>query len=190
MANVEHSALTGSSLHEPKGTAAASSGSTYVANGSGSGTWQPIHKHLAVATTFDKSSPYAHSLVTSTTETFLSPTVDSTVNDGFTVVTSPNLRLKYTNATALTGFLNLTVSVTQSTGPSHDIEWALFKNGTEIVGSRAIRSISTGTWGSITVTGLTALAENDYIEIKTKANADAVTVNYASLYFTIIGMSA
>ena len=190
MANVEHSVLTGSSLHEPKGTAAASSGSTYVANGSGSGTWQPIHQHLAVATTFDKASPYGHILVTSTTETFLSPTVDSTVNNGFTVVTSPNLRLKYTSATAITGLLNLPLSATQATGPSHDIEWALFKNGTEIVGSRAIRSIGTNTWGSITVTGLTALAKNDYIEIKTKASADAVTVNYASIYFTIIGMSA
>ena len=37
MANVEHSSLTGSALHEPKGTATASSGSAYIANGSGSG---------------------------------------------------------------------------------------------------------------------------------------------------------
>ena len=39
MANVEHSSLTGSALHEPKGTATASSGSAYIANGSGSGTF-------------------------------------------------------------------------------------------------------------------------------------------------------
>jgi len=66
----------------------------------------------------------------------------------------------------------------------------LFKNGVEIVGSRAIRTIATGTWGSIGVTGLTSLAQNDYIEIKTKAEADNIAVNYANIYFSIIGMSA
>lgn len=44
MANVEHKNLTGASLHEPKGTAAATSGQVYTADGAGSGTWQ---KYLA-----------------------------------------------------------------------------------------------------------------------------------------------
>lgn len=39
MANVNHSTLTGSFLHEPKGVAAAASGTVYIANGSGSGVW-------------------------------------------------------------------------------------------------------------------------------------------------------
>lgn len=39
MTTVAHSTLTGSDLHEPKGAAAASSGTVYVANGSGSGVW-------------------------------------------------------------------------------------------------------------------------------------------------------
>ena len=42
MANVEHSTLTGASLHEPKGVAAASSGQVYVANGAGTGVWTSI----------------------------------------------------------------------------------------------------------------------------------------------------
>lgn len=36
---VQHSALTGAELHEPKGVASASSGQVYIANGAGSGTW-------------------------------------------------------------------------------------------------------------------------------------------------------
>lgn len=36
---VEHSALTGASLHEPKGVASATSGDVYVADGAGSGNW-------------------------------------------------------------------------------------------------------------------------------------------------------
>lgn len=190
MANVEHSVLTGGALHEPKGVAAANSGETYVANGSGSGVWQPIHRHLGAATAFNKSSPYAYSLDTDIAEKFLSPSISSTTTSGFTVVTSPNLRFKYDDATGLTGLINVTMSSTQTTGPTKDVEWALFKNGTEIVGSRAIRSIATGTWGSISVTGLTTLAQNDYIEIKTKADADNVEVNYANIYVSIIGMSA
>lgn len=39
MANVQHSALTGSELHEPKGADSASTGEVYVSDGSGSGAW-------------------------------------------------------------------------------------------------------------------------------------------------------
>ena len=39
MANVNHSTLTGTTLHEPKGVAAAATGKVYVSNGSGSGAW-------------------------------------------------------------------------------------------------------------------------------------------------------
>lgn len=42
MANVQHSALTGAELHEPKGAAAASADTVYVANGAGSGAWAKI----------------------------------------------------------------------------------------------------------------------------------------------------
>lgn len=42
MANVAHSTLTGADLHEPKGAASAASGTVYIANGSGSGTWGTI----------------------------------------------------------------------------------------------------------------------------------------------------
>ena len=40
MANVEHNALTGANLHEPKGIDLASVGETYVAAGGGTGNWQ------------------------------------------------------------------------------------------------------------------------------------------------------
>jgi hypothetical protein len=36
---IEHSALTGASLHEPKGVASATAGKCYVADGAGSGAW-------------------------------------------------------------------------------------------------------------------------------------------------------
>jgi hypothetical protein len=42
MANVEHSVLTGSDLHEPKGVAAAAANRVYVSNGAASGTWSQV----------------------------------------------------------------------------------------------------------------------------------------------------
>lgn len=53
MANVLHSSLTTTDLHEPKGVAAASSDTVYVANGAGSGAWTAVdhpvfmNKHIA-----------------------------------------------------------------------------------------------------------------------------------------------
>lgn len=40
--SVQHSLLTGSSLHEPKGVAAASASRVYVSNGAGSGSWTTV----------------------------------------------------------------------------------------------------------------------------------------------------
>lgn len=46
MADVEHNALTGAQLHEPKGIAAATSGQVLVANGAGSGAWKLLGGQL------------------------------------------------------------------------------------------------------------------------------------------------
>lgn len=42
MANVEHSALTGSNLHEPKGASTATVSTVYVSDGVGSGAWSTL----------------------------------------------------------------------------------------------------------------------------------------------------
>lgn len=42
MANVEHNAITDPNIHEPKGVSSASSGTVYVADGAGSGTWSTV----------------------------------------------------------------------------------------------------------------------------------------------------
>lgn len=46
---VQHSALTGAELHEPKGAASATANTVYVANGSGSGAWTSFTTWLATA---------------------------------------------------------------------------------------------------------------------------------------------
>ena len=192
MANVEHSSLTGSSLHEPKGAAAANSGEVYVSNGSGSGTWQPIHSHASVATNFSVTSPtYAYNLDTDIAEKFVDFTPSQTHVDGFTVVTSPNLRIVNDNTETVHGYISFVISAGKESGVNRNVEWALFKSGTEIAGSRTIRTLGTNDeWGSMSVQAMTTLVENDYIEIKSKASADDTPVIYANLQLSIIGMSA
>jgi len=41
MATIQHKDLTGAELHEPKGVDAAGAGQIYVADGAGSGNWEP-----------------------------------------------------------------------------------------------------------------------------------------------------
>lgn len=50
MANVEHSVLTGSSLHEPKGVAAAAANRVYVSDGVGSGSWSTVSNSVLAST--------------------------------------------------------------------------------------------------------------------------------------------
>ena len=42
----EHSAITDPNIHEPKGVATATSGTVYVANGAGSGSWSGVNSLL------------------------------------------------------------------------------------------------------------------------------------------------
>jgi len=48
MADVEHSALTGSDLHEPKGVASATANQVYVADGAASGAWEDVLPQVAI----------------------------------------------------------------------------------------------------------------------------------------------
>lgn len=61
MANVAHSSLTGSELHEPKGAATATVGQVYVADGAGSGNWATISTSAFTGMIADFAAPVAPS---------------------------------------------------------------------------------------------------------------------------------
>ena len=61
MSTVAHSALTGASLHEPKGVELASAGQIYLSNGSGSGTWTTLATLTQTGMIADFSTPVAPS---------------------------------------------------------------------------------------------------------------------------------
>jgi hypothetical protein len=188
MANVQHSALTGSDLHEPKGVASATTGKVYISNGSGSGAWTKAHNHADVYLAFDSSTPaYAHSATTSFT--VINPTLTSSSVDGFTVTNSPNARVTYTGTHTLSSNIHISISTSQSTGTNKDVEWQIYKNGSLLTGAHVIRTISSGSWGSISLLSNSTLATNDYLEIYSKISS-AGTVNYASIFWSVKGLPA
>lgn len=185
MANVNHSTLTDPYLHEPKGVSTAGAGTVYVANGSGSGNWYEKTRFIGAFVAFDADTPaYEHSCTTS--DTPLDPTFSISENNGFTGETSPNARLKYTGTETIDVQIIFTVSAKQSSGTEKDIQWSLWKNGTELQGSRTIRTQNNDDWGSISVFGYTSLDTNDYLEVKVKANASC-SIDVASAYMSIMG---
>jgi hypothetical protein len=186
MANVNHSSLTDPYLHEPKGVAAASSGKVYLSDGAGSGTWTTLHANADVYLDFDATTPaYVHSATTG--YTVINPTLTSSTLNGFTVTNSPNARLTYTGTEDISANIHIAISTSQSTGTNKDVEWVLYKNGAGLSGAHVIRTISSGSWGSIALLGNSTLSTNDYLEIYSKINS-ASNVSYASIFWTVKGL--
>jgi len=186
MANVNHSALTDPYLHEPKGAATASSGDIYLANGSGSGTWTSAHQHVDAYLAFDATTPaYTHAATTSFG--VINPTLSTSTTDGFTVTNTPNARLVYTGTRDISANIHISISTSQATGTDHNVEWKIYKNGSALTGAHVIRTISSGSWGSISLLGNSTLSTNDYIEIYSKTST-AGNVKYASIFWSIKGL--
>lgn len=185
MANVNHSTLTDPYLHEPKDISSAGAGQVYVSDGAGSGDWVEKTRFIGSYIAFDSTTPaYQHSVTTS--DTVLDPTFVVAANNGFTGETTPNARLKYTGAETIEAQVIFTISSANNSGTQRDCEFALFKNGIELGGSRTIRSISSGSWGSISVFGFTTFSTNDYLEIKVKGDA-SFTLDVASAFMSVMG---
>ena len=180
MANVEHSVLTGSALHEPKGVAAAGAGAVYLATGGGSGTWVSSHSYASLGMN-------GGGLPSSSTPTFLSITPSAPELSGFTYLTSPNFRVRYDGVPGLTTQIHFNAAVTSiSTGGGSYLNATIiiYKNGVEIPGAKTtIRDL-----GAIHLQALITLATNDYIEIKS-SNGGGGSASTSAMQLSILGMS-
>ncbi len=185
MPNINHSTLTDPYLHEPKGVASANAADVYVADGSGSGSWKDYVNYLSAVQPFDIVTPLSIPLTTSDAQLVFNAT--TLVSSNFTVDYSAGTYTRFKNTGGAGVFLaTFNLSTKLSVGASHDVEYALFKNGTEIVGSRSIRNQKTD-WGSVTVQGATALATNEYIDVRVKADG-ACTLVIANAAMNISGV--
>ena len=136
-------------------------------------------------TGFDSTTPaYTHS--TTTSDTVLNNTFTATENNGFTILTSPNTRIRYDGTETISAYVLISLSTEQASGSNKEVEWALYKNGSAITGARSLRTLSTSNWGSITLSAFSQLSTNDYLEIFTKADG-AASILYASMQLSIVG---
>lgn len=179
--------MTDPYLHEPKGVSTALAGQIYVANGAGSGVWVENSRIFGGYLTFSTGSPYAHSVTTS--DTVLNPTFSVSVNNGFTGLSSPNARVRYDGTETINASIDAAFSIQQASGTARQVEMVLYKNGTELVGSRVISTADSGAWHTISFSFDTTLSATNYIEIFVKANS-AATINFASGYLRIFGIAA
>ena len=175
MANVEHSVLTGSALHEPKGVATAGAGAVYLATGGGSGTWVSSHSYASLGMNGGSQS-------LDSVPSFVTIIPSAPELSGFTHLTSPNFRVRYDGVPGLTAqitFNSNVISHTSGGGSTLNATWILYKNGVAIP----------GTTGGGHLQALITLATNDYIEIKASNSGGQTTVTYGSLQLSILGMS-
>ena len=187
MANIDHSTLTDPYIHEPKGVATAQAGQVYIANGSGSGVWVENHRLVGGYLTFSTGSPYAFSATTS--DTVLNPTFSLSTNNGFTGLSSPNARIRYDGTETINATLDAVFALTQSSGSAKALQLAFYKNGSELLGSRMIATVSNAEYHVITIKFDTTLSTNNYIEVFGKIDS-AATINFVSGYLRITGTAA
>jgi hypothetical protein len=119
----------------------------------------------------------------------MNPTFTSSVNNGFTGLSSPNARVRYDGTETINASIDASFSIQQASGTARQVEMAFYKNGTELVGSRVIATANSGEWHTISFSFDTTLATNGYIEVFVKANSSA-TINFASGYIRIFGIAA
>lgn len=187
MANINHNTLSDPYIHESKGVSTALAGQIYVANGSGSGTWVENNRIVNGYLTFSTGSPY--SIASTTTDAVINPTFTIGVNNGFTGLSSPNARIRYDGTESINAIIDARFSLSQTSGSAKDVQLTIFKNGTELAGSRSITSTTTAQYHLISILSSTVLNTNDYIEVFIKSSA-SVTVLFAGGTISISGIAS
>jgi len=205
MATVQHSSLTGSTLHEPKGVATATSKTLYTANGTGSGTWIKLGPQSLTGITsngtdgqlvavdgtgnfvlvsgahgqtdFYNTTPYSLAVVAGTPAKLAPTTTPNGVSQNITEATTA--RLTYTGADTLALVVLYNVSLDQASGASKDVTLAIYKNGVLTTGSRMILTTTTSEKHVISGTTTVSAATNDYFEVYVDVSANATIRTYA-----------
>jgi len=176
---VEHNTLSGSELHEPKGTAAAGVNEIYISDGAGSGSW----RH------FPHSSLYYDNIGTGTT--IAAPTAYTLIGPATTGDSNPHEfthnslgRLTYTGASTLDVQLTATISFKHSTGAGTDCYFQIFKNGVAIAGGQNVTDGDTAYHMVALNVHAGQAATNDYFEVFCKASAGNIVVHAINLHAT------
>ena len=159
----------------------------YISNGAGSGSWTELSRYVNGYVAFNAVTPYAYQHAVTTAYTPLNPAFALEASNGFTASSTPNARLVYTGTESITASVNFTIAYKNDSGTLRDFELVFYKNGVVMNGGHIIVSAVSGEWKSTTLTDLSTLNTNDYIEVFVKGSA-AFTLDLASASLTISGV--
>ena len=145
--------------HEPRGMSRATKGYNYCADGAGSGNWDISPFGFVYFENI--GSPYT--LTYPATFTKLAPT---TIQPGVShkVTEGTNARLTYLGDGEVMDVVS-NISVDQSTGANRDLEFAIYKNGAFVPGSKGIVTTTSGEKHHLSLEAAIPMTINDYIEV-------------------------
>ena len=177
----QHSTLTGPELHEPKGADTASANEVFVADGSGSGSFQSISAYGGWA--YNSTSSGGATLITPTAYTLVAPVTAASNLKGFTHNSLG--RLTYTGVESRRVSLLFTLGLSSTVGGNTFV--ALFKNGSILGSPNYEVAIRTGTT-KLTTTLISddVATTNDYYELYIKLSAGDVVVSHAYANITSV----
>lgn len=169
---IEHNVITDPEIHEPKGASTASSGQVYVSNGAGSGSW----RYLPHGSFYYTNIGTGTTLTAPTSYTKIGPTTtgDSIPRD---ITHSGTGRLTYNGATSIDGGFQISITFKHSTGAGADCYFKLYKNGAGVTGTEFVASADATTYMTVTITGHTDMATNDYFEVYAKVASGNIVVH-------------
>lgn len=168
MATVQHSTLSSSELHEPKGAATADANTVYVADGAGSGNW------LQAPTGFLNYVSSGSGTVITAPAIFTVVNVPSLTHGTQRQYTHNNAgRLTYTGATTLSTKLFATL-VFQTAASNVVVSAQIFVNGIPAFPAQfAAEQTVSGSNGITTLpmVGYVELSTNGYVEVFVRASS-------------------
>jgi len=140
MANVAHSSLTGSDLHEPKGVASANSGEVYIADGAGSGAWTAINNSNKIFL------HYRFNNISTASSQWVIPGIAGTITKIQTVLSGAIASADCVMSFEIGGtpITNGGITITQSGSAAGDIDSATPTANNTITADQAIEMISNG----------------------------------------------
>jgi len=204
MANVQHSVLTGSNLHESKGVDTATNKTVYIANGGGSGAWAKVSPQSLSGlstngsagqfvsvdgsgnfilisgahgqTDFFNVTPYSLAVVAGTPAKLAPTTIGGGIPQNVTEGT--NARLTYTGADTLDLTILYSLSLDQASGTNKDVTLAIYKNGV-LSNAQMICTTNSGEKEVISGTTTVTATTGSYFEVYADVSANATVRVYA-----------
>lgn len=179
MADIQHSVLTGSEIHEPKGVDAANAEEVYVADGAGSGAWTKVFQYATIETI--ETDAVTVSGIGTTPITF--PFTSNGESEGLTADATNN---RITCSTAGVYYVDFAISFsTNAVGDAGLYEFKLNIDGTPSTHGMARQmsgSSDTGSGGFNAIVSVTA-GQHLTIEVESDdgGNGDDIDLYFANL---------